>query len=175
MDYLTFILSRSLWESWAVFLLALSRIVTAIAMAPFFGARLLPASIKIGFGIAVSFLFFPFLIMQSHATYAFDAFFAFLMLKEVWVGFLLGFVISIPFNAVQSAGDLIDHQRGASSLQVMNPEMGAQTSPLGKLHHDMLIIIFFSLGGPLLFFHGLLASYELLPIDHFLPSLFFFT
>ncbi|MCH9611113.1 MAG: hypothetical protein S4CHLAM81_15130 [Chlamydiales bacterium] len=173
MDYLTFILSYNLWDTWAIFLLGLGRLVTAISMAPFFGAKLLPASVKIGFGVALSFIFLPFLIVQNTSHYQFDILFSLLMIKEILIGFVLGFLISIPFQFVQSAGAIIDHQRGASSLQVMNPALGAQTSPLGTLNNNMMIVIFFTIGGPLLFFQGLLTSFSVLPIHEFLPPAFF--
>ena len=173
MDYFTFILSHNLWDTWAIFLLSLGRLVTAISLAPFFGSKLLPNSIKIGFGIAITFIFLPFLIVQNTSNYSFDITFILLLIKEVILGFILGFIISIPFQFVQSAGALIDHQRGASSLQVMNPALGAQTSPLGTLNNNMMIIIFYYVGGPLLFFQGILTSYQVMPINAFFPPSFF--
>lgn len=173
MDYFEFIFSRNLWEIWSILLLGMARVVPAIALAPFFGAKLLPNSIKVGFGIAVTLLFLPYLAAHSHTTFGFDITFILLMLKEVLIGFFMGFFIAIPFQFVESAGGLIDHQRGASSLQVTNMQTGSQTSPLGTLYNDMMIVIFFSIGGPLIFFDAIFSTYKIVPIDTFLPSDFF--
>ena len=173
MDYFTFLLSHKLWDIWAIFLLGLGRMVTAISMAPFFGGKILPNSIKVGFGISITAIFLPYLILHSTSSYTFDITFILLLLKEVMIGFILGFLITIPFQFAQAAGSLIDHQRGASSLQVMNPTMGAQSSPLGTLNNDMMVVIFFSIGGPFLFFQAIFATYQILPIDKFLPASFF--
>ena len=169
MDYLTFILNRNLADVWSTFLLGLGRIVPAIALAPFLGGKILPNPIKIGFGVAITLLFLPFLLVHSHASYTLDIYFILLMLKEVIIGVILGFFISIPFQFAQSAGSLIDHQRGASSLQVMNPAVGSQSSPLGTLNNNMMIVIFFAVGGPLLFFDALFSTYQALPMNQFLP------
>jgi len=173
MDYFTFLLSQNLWDLWAVFLLGLGRMVTAISMAPFLGGKILPTSIKIGFGIAITLIFLPYLVLHSQSSYQFDVLFMLLMVKETVIGFILGFLITIPFQYVQSAGSLIDHQRGASSLQVMNPAMGAQSSPLGTLSNNIMVVIFFAIGGPILFFQAIFATYQVLPIDKFFPQEFF--
>lgn len=173
MDYFNFIFSKNLWELWSILLLGMARVVPAIALAPFFGGKILPNAIKIGFGASITLLFLPFLIVQSKSSYQFDLLFILLMVKEVIIGFILGFFITIPFQYVQSAGGLIDHQRGASSLQVTNVQMGAQTSPLGTLFNNMMIVIFFAVGGPLFFFDAIFSTYRVIPIDQFFSAEFF--
>ena len=82
-------------------------------------------------------------------------------------------MITIPFYYTQGAGALIDHQRGSQSLQVMDPSTQMQTSPLGTLFNNMTLVVFFSIGGPLLFFDALFSSYAVLPYDQFFPASFF--
>ena len=160
-------------EIWSLFLIAMARIVPLIALAPFFGGKMVPDSIKIGFGASVVLIFFPYIIGQSTADLSMDLTLIFLMIKEAFIGLLLGFLISVPFYFAQGAGALIDHQRGSQSLQVMDPSTQMQTSPLGTLYNDMLLVIFFFIGGPLLFFEGVFTSYAILPADQFIPPSFF--
>jgi type III secretory pathway component EscT len=63
------------------------------------------------------------------------------------------------------AGGLVDHQRGASALQVTDPTTQSQTGSIGLLYNYVLIAIFFSLNGPFYFLDGLASSYQLIPID----------
>lgn len=171
--YLSYVLSRPLPEVWKIFLLGLGRVVPAIAFAPFLGGKILPDMVKLGFGIAIVFIFLPFLVIHNTHPVEFDMQFAFLLVKEILIGCLLGFLISIPFYYTQGAGALIDHQRGAQSLQVMDPSTQMQTSPTGKLFNDVMLVIFFFIGGPILFIEAIFTSYEALPFDQFVPAHFF--
>lgn len=171
--YLSYVLSRPLTEVWKVFLLGLARMVPAIALAPFLGGKMLPDTIKMGFGVAIVFIFFPYLVVHYNKPIETDIIFMFLLAKEAFIGALLGFLISIPFYYTQGAGALIDHQRGSQSLQVMDPTTQMQTSPTGTLFNNMMLVVFFAIGGPLLFFDAVFTSYSILPYDQFLPAAFF--
>lgn len=172
-SYLSYILSRPLNEVWDIFLLGLARIVPTIAIAPFFGGKMMGDVLKIGLGLAVGVIFLPFLIMAHPEPVATNFSFYLLLAKEAVIGFLLGFIISVPFYYAQASGALIDHQRGSQSLQVMDPSTQMQTSPIGTLYNDLLLILFFAMGGPVLFFDGIITSFTLLPVDAFLPPQFF--
>ncbi len=171
--YFSYILSQPLSEVWKIFLIGLARIVPAIAMAPFFGGKMLPDTIKVGFGVAIVFIFLPFLVVNYNQPVEFDLTFMFMLIKEALIGAVLGFMISIPFQYTQGAGALIDHQRGSQSLQVMDPSTQAQTSPTGTLFNDMMLVIFFYIGGPILFIDAIFTSYSVLPFDQFIPAAFF--
>ncbi len=71
------------------------------------------------------------------------------------------------------SGSLIDHSRGASSLQVNDPTTQTQASPIGLVYNYVLIAMFYSLGGPFIFFNGLADSYKLIPVDKVLAPEFF--
>jgi type III secretion protein T len=171
--YLSYVLSKPLPEVWKVFLLGMARVVPTIALAPFLGGKLLPDAVKMGFGIAIVFIFLPYLVVHHTHPIQFDAIFMLLLFKEAVVGSILGFMISIPFQYTQGAGALIDHQRGSQSLQVMDPTTQMQTSPMGTLFNDMMLITFFFIGGPILFFEAVFTSYSVLPFDQFFPASFF--
>lgn len=171
--YLSYVLSKPLPDVWKIFLLGMARIVPTIAFAPFLGGKMLPNSIKLGFGGAIVFIFLPFLVVQHTHPINYDIVFMLLLVKEVVIGAILGILIAVPFYYSQGAGALIDHQRGSQSLQVMDPTTQMQTSPTGTLYNDMMLVIFFSIGGPLLFFDAVFSSYSILPFDTFLSAKFF--
>jgi type III secretion protein SpaR/YscT/HrcT len=171
--YLSYVLSRPPSEVWKIFLLGLARIVPTIALAPFLGGKMMPDSIKLGLGVAIVLVFFPFLIVHNTHPIGSEMQFLLLVVKELVIGAILGFLIAVPFYYTQGAGALIDHQRGSQSLQVMDPSTQMQTSPLGTLFNNMLLVIFFQIGGHILFFDAIFSSYSLLPFDQFLPATFF--
>lgn len=171
--YFSFFLSHSLWDVWTLFLLGLARIVPIIALAPFLGGKILPNPIKLGFGVALIPIFLPYLLANATVSLIIDINFFLLMIKEVLIGSILGFVITVPFYFSQAAGTLIDHQRGAQSLQVTDPSSQVQASPTGLLYNNLMIVIFFAAGGPLLFFNAIITSYQIIPADQFLNPSFF--
>lgn len=172
-SYLAYFADKPLDQIWNLFLLGLARTVPIISIAPFLGAKAISNPMKVFFGIAITAIFMPFLIIKSSVPIVMDVNFILLAFKEVLIGAMMGFIISVPFFYAQAAGGLIDHQRGAQSLQVSDPTTQTQSSPLGLLYGNMMLVIFFYVGGPFLFFDALYTSYDLMPIDQFLPALFF--
>lgn len=153
--------------------LFLSRMLPIIAQAPFFGARVLPHPVKVTLGLTLFVIFLPHLLAVTSEPVPFDSFLVFLLLKELFVGVLIGFMLAIPFTIVQSAGIIIDHQRGGASLMVNDPTIQNQSSPLGTFFNFMLILIFFYIDGPFKVFDLISESYTAIPPDKFFSGRFF--
>jgi type III secretion protein T len=177
-DYVQLYLNSSLAlgqpeSALTLLLLTLARIFPIIFLSPFFGAKLLPHPTKVVLGIALFAVFLPKLLTVITTPLDFNLGSAFLILKELFVGFIIGFLISMPFNIVSNAGIIIDHQRGGASLMVNDPTIQNQSSPLGTLFNYLLILFFFAINGPFLFIEAIMNSYQILPPDKFLPPEFF--
>jgi len=154
-------------------LLFLARILPIISLAPFFGSRVLPHPVKVTFGISLFVIFLPHLLVVTKTAVEYNTFAILLFAKELFVGFVLGFMVSIPFTIAQSAGMLVDHQRGGASLMVNDPTIQNQSSPIGTLLNLVLIYLFFAIDAPFLFIDAILTSYELIPPDQFVnPQIF---
>ncbi|NGX51216.1 MAG: hypothetical protein K1060chlam2_01078 [Chlamydiae bacterium] len=155
------------------FFLTLMRIAPIMAMAPFLGAKLAPGIARMGLAICLTLVFLPFIAVNITGTLAFNNAFLGYALKEILIGFILGFLVSIPFYIVQTSGIIIDYLRGASIMQAQDPTMQSQASPIGILYNYILIVVFFQISGPFLFFDALLQSYDVVPINGYLNPLFF--
>ncbi|MBX9577260.1 MAG: type III secretion system export apparatus subunit SctT [Chthoniobacterales bacterium] len=92
-----------------------------------------------------------------------------LVLKELFVGTLIAYFISIIFWGLEIAGELIDLQRGTTAGGIFNPMLGAQESPMGGLLLRLAGYVFFSIGGFVSLLGVLFASYQVYPIGDFLP------
>ncbi|MFI5335033.1 MAG: EscT/YscT/HrcT family type III secretion system export apparatus protein [Chlamydiales bacterium] len=174
-DYLSLILSMPQFPPASVlvfFLLAVMRVAPIVAIAPFLGSKL-PNTVKIGLAIALSALFLPHIMLTSHHAAVFDVAFVGLACKELFLGFVIAFMVSIPFFIAQSAGVLIDFLRGSSSLGVTDPTTQTQVTPIGLLYNYVLIVLFFQIGGPFFLFEGVVQSYAVFPADGMIPAAFF--
>lgn len=156
----------------SVAFLALFRIAPIVAIAPFLGAKL-PGGVKIGLAIALTVIFLPQAIGTSKGVFGFDLNFIAYGFKEVVLGAIMAFLASIPFYIAQGAGSLIDFMRGASSLQMQDPTMQTQSSPIGVLFNYVLIVVFFQIGAHFIFLDAVSESFRIIPIHKMIPTGFF--
>lgn len=153
--------------------LFLGRIFPIIALVPFFGGKVLPRPVKVTFALSLFAIFLPQLLFVTKTSIDFNLTLIMYLAKEFFVGTLLGFLLSIPFIVVQSAGILIDHQRGGASLMVNDPTIQNQSSPLGTMFNLVLIYLFFMIDGPFIVLNILSESFNILPPDQMMPASIF--
>lgn len=154
-------------------LLFMARILPIIAQSPFLGARILPHPVKVFLALVLFVIFIPKLLIVTTTPLTYGFFTLLLLFKEIFIGYILGFIISLPFLIVTTSGVLIDHQRGGASLMVNDPTLQNQSSPLGTMFNYVLIYIFFLIDGPFMFIEAIMQSYDVVPPDQFLNMNFF--
>lgn len=157
----------------SLFFLTLARLAPIVVLAPFFGAKNVPMTVRMMFSIALVAIFLPQNMMLARGDLPFGLTFIGYMVKELLIGAIIGFLSTVPFLIAQMAGSLIDHQRGASALQVTDPTTQSQTGSIGQVYNYILIALFFSLNGPFLFLDGVATSYQLIPVDRLINPDFF--
>ncbi|NGX36593.1 MAG: hypothetical protein K1000chlam1_01442 [Candidatus Anoxychlamydiales bacterium] len=175
-SYLNLVLSFSEMEPitlLSVFFLSLARLIPIMILAPFFGSKTTPASIRIMFSISILAILLPQVLFSIKAPIPFDMIFVGYFIKELTIGFILGLLISVPFYIAQTSGTLTDHMRGAQSLQVTDPTTNSKTGPIGIFYNYVLIAVFFIIGGPFFFIDALGKSFQLIPVDKLFNPMFF--
>jgi type III secretion protein T len=96
---------------------------------------------------------------------------AFHFMKEIVIGFLLGYLIGWIFWVVQAAGALIDNQRGAAIASSIDPLQGHESSPLGLLFSQAFLTYLFATGAVLPIFGILYVSYAVWPSTSAFPAI----
>ena len=89
--------------------------------------------------------------------------------KEAALGFIMGYLLFWLFWAVQTAGTLIDNQRGTAIASSIDPLQGHEASPLGILFSQAFTTYFFALGGFLMVIGLLYSSFTAWPVTSLLP------
>ncbi|OKO81897.1 type III secretion system export apparatus subunit SctT [Bradyrhizobium sp. NAS96.2] len=93
-------------------------------------------------------------------------------LKETCVGLLIGAVLSIPLWTIQAVGEIIDVQRGVTSVVApADPATHSQASATGLFLGITAITVFVVSGGLQTMISGLYGSYLVLPVYQFRPTL----
>ncbi|MDR2935483.1 MAG: type III secretion system export apparatus subunit SctT [Candidatus Adiutrix sp.] len=126
-------------------LLGLPRLGVFLAFSPFLGGNVLNSQIKAAVLMALYCFVHPIVLGQTPAGALFGRPLGAalgLLLKESFLGFILAYVSGLVFWAIQSAGFLMDNQRGASSASASDPLSGEETSPLGSFLFQFLVYIF---------------------------------
>lgn len=147
------------------FLLVFARIIAFLITLPLFSYRTIPAPYRIGLG----FIFSLIIVASFEQTnILFDRLFIFLLVKEVAVGLLIGFIGYLILSAVQIAGGFIDFQMGFAVANVIDPQTGAQSPLIGQYFYMIAILFLLSVDGHHLLIAGMMNSYQFIPIDSFL-------
>lgn len=149
----------------AVFFLIFARVVGIFLQAPVYNARTIPAFFKIAFTIWFSAAFwFMVPVLNSSQFSSFNISFVFLIVNELLIGLLIGFVCQILFAAIQATGDFIDLQMGMSIATMLDPSTGSVATILGRLCFFLGVIIFFITNGHHMILSALYESFRLIPV-----------
>ncbi|MFD2670088.1 flagellar biosynthetic protein FliR [Marinicrinis sediminis] len=146
------------------FLLVFCRITSFFVVAPIYSSRGVPIQFKIGFSIFVA--LFTFFTLSIETSVSWDLLIIPLILKEVLIGLLLGFVAYLFFMVVQISGSFVDMQMGFGIANVIDPMTGTQSPVLGNFKFFIMTLIFLAMNGHHLLLRGIMQSYEWVPIDH---------
>jgi flagellar biosynthesis protein FliR len=151
--------------------LAFARFLSFMVIAPFFGGTAVSARVKVATATAFVIIVYPSLaagLPPEGRPLPFNAMgFIALIAKEALVGFTLGFVTSLVFEAIQVAGRIIDFQRGAMLGEVYAPQLQTQVSPLGQFNLQFALVLFVAIGAHRVFIGALIRSFEIIPATGF--------
>lgn len=167
----TFEVGQSPQAFLVLFGLCFARFISFITIVPFFGGSVVPSQVKVATASALVIITYPSLLAEIPANGAALGFgpvgFIALIAKEVFVGFTLGFVASLVFEAVQVAGRLADLQRGSTMGELFAPQLQTQVSELGQFKLQLAIVIFLTVGAHRFFISALVRSFEFIPATKF--------
>ncbi len=147
--------------------LSFARFLAFLVVVPFFGGQAVPGRVKVATAMALVIIVYPALaatLPPNGGALPFGpvGFVAYLA-KETFVGFTLGFIASSVFQAVQSAGRLVDAQRGASNSEMFAPQLQEKVSELGQFQVQFAIVVFLTIGAHRYFLGALIESYQYVP------------
>ena len=153
------------------FTLVLPRMLAAFAVMPFMGKKVMGgALVRNGVVASLGLLAYPIVDGQISNIELSATAVVLIILKEVFIGVVIGYLVTIPFWAIEAAGFFIDNQRGSTMASSLNPLSGSQASPMGILLVQAITTVFFVTGLFTLFLGALYASYVSWPVAEFIPN-----
>ncbi|MEO1618200.1 MAG: flagellar biosynthetic protein FliR [Planctomycetota bacterium] len=131
-----------------LFLLVIARVSVFIGFFPIFAQRQLPAQVKVGLAVALS------LFWMGDARSGFTAeqlssitswWFVLLLLKELFIGLVLSFVLGLFFYPAKIAGSYVAQELGLSLAAISDPGSQDSSTLVSRVFEAFAILLFFTL------------------------------
>jgi flagellar biosynthesis protein FliR len=150
---------------WAGFLAAMALVLVRVSglmvFAPVLSSEAIPMRVKAVFVLAVSFLVAPVAASfpRAHAELGFLA-----VLGELSVGLLFGLALSLIFETLSFAGQVLGFQFSFSLVNVMDPNAPVQTPLLGQMFGLLGTLVVIGAGLDRILIAALLRTFATAPV-----------
>lgn len=144
--------------------LAFALIFTAFAW-----GKLNSGLLRLVFSMVISLpVLMPLFVVAHDVVEAMPAPLPVMMVKELFIGFMLGFLLSLPFEALGIAGGVIDNYRGSSTSI---PGANGELTPFSQILVVVALWLFAALDGFFIVTDMLYATYGFWPLTEMIPPL----
>lgn len=148
-----------------IYVLVFARIAGIILMNPVISRNTIPAAVKTAIVLCTTILITPIIpIPDGYNTGAFDFILSFG--KEIFVGFLLGYVFNIFYYMLMAAGDALDTLFGFAMAKVFDPATNIQSAFASNLLNAMFILYFFATDSHLTLLSLAVSSFDFISIGY---------
>jgi flagellar biosynthetic protein FliR len=149
----------------SLFILIFSRWAGMIMLAPVFGARGVPAMVRLGFTAGITVIVYPLILAEKPIIPADLLPYMAVVIKEVFVGLVIGFLIYMLTAILQGAGQLIDFQMGFTMGAAIDPVYGAQSPMMGNFQVLFVTMLLLATNAHHYLIAAMLKSYAYIPIN----------
>lgn len=149
------------------FLLILARMSGCVFFNQVFGRGNLPALLKTSLSLFLTIIVYGMLPPEGDMVINTLIGYIFLIIKEIFIGFLIGYIINIFFSTVVISGGILDMQTGMSMSQIFDPSSNISMGITGSFFNIILLLVFFSADGHLTLIKIFITSCKLIEIGNF--------
>jgi flagellar biosynthetic protein FliR len=139
-----------------------ARIGACLMVAPMFGARFVPARMRVLLAAAITALVVPLLPAPGIAPFSPQGFVV--VAQQLLIGVAMGFALQVIFDSLGLAGQLLANSMGLSFAFNVDPLRGSSTAALGQLYIILATLTFLALGGHLALIEVLVNGFFTLPV-----------
>ncbi|CAK7042794.1 flagellar biosynthetic protein FliR [Tissierella sp. P1] len=153
-----------IFSKYQLFLLVMVRTSGIFIFSPFFSSQNIPNIMKIGLSFSVSLLITSTLSIPPDFS---NEILILLILKELMVGVIIGFISYAFFSAFYVMGQIVDMKIGFGMANVIDPLNRIQVPLMGNFYYILSFLLLMSFNGHHLIISALVDSYNFLPIGGF--------
>lgn len=129
--------------NFTLLLLIFMRMSGCILFNPILGRRNLPAVVRIGLSLMLTVFTYP-LVPQQNPQISSFLVMSLACLKELLIGFVVGFIIEMFLSVIIMGGEQIDMQVGISMSRIYDPQSNLAMPLSASVINAMYLLIFFS-------------------------------
>jgi flagellar biosynthetic protein FliR len=144
--------------------LTIARMMGIFIQAPIFGSKHIPMKLRIAIALVTATAIFPILPMPKEFSYNLSEHVVIVM-NNVLVGLVIGYVAFLTMTTIQFAGELIDTQLGLSAASSFDPSAGGTVNLMRRLHFYMAMMVYLIIDGHHTLFTALYRSFQAVPVD----------
>lgn len=145
------------------FLLPLFRIASMLMVMPVIGTQLVPARVRLYLALAICLVLAPTLPpMPQVDSVSLQS--MLLILEQVLIGVMFGFVLQLYFHLFTVAGQIIAMQMGLGFASMVDPANGVSVPVLAQFLLMLVTLLFLAMNGHLVVFEVLAESFVTLPV-----------
>jgi type III secretion protein T len=147
------------------------RIATFLFVLPLFGPKTFRGVVLNVFVLSQVLFLLPLLESATHTIHLSEIDRIILVVKEIFIGGLLGFALATVFLVAQSVGYLIDLQTGSNNSVTFDPTSNHEAGPMSGFLLQFVIALFLAGGGLLNVLGLVFESYAIWPIESWTPNI----
>jgi flagellar biosynthetic protein FliR len=149
----------------SLFILILSRWGGMIMLAPVFGARGVPGVVRLSLAASLSVIVYP-MISAAKPSIPIELLpYIAVVIKEVLVGLVIGFVIYTMSAVLEGAGQLIDFQMGFTMGAAIDPVYGVQSPMMSNFQMILATMLLLATNSHYYLIAAMVKSYAYIPIN----------
>ena len=149
------------------FLLILARMSGCIFLNQIFGRGNLPNILKISISLFLTVTIYGMLPPEGDMIVGSIIEYVLLVIKEIFIGFIIGHIINLFFSTVVISGEILGMQTGLSMSKIYDPKSNVSLGIIGSYLNVILILVFFSGNGHLTLIQIFITSCKLIEIGNF--------
>ncbi|WP_425449175.1 flagellar biosynthetic protein FliR [Dethiothermospora halolimnae] len=148
-----------------IFLLIFIRVTGIFIVTPIFSRKSIPTTLKIVFCLFTSLILINVISIKDVNYQMFD--YIIILIKELTIGLILGFISYLFFSLLFIAGQIIDVQIGFGMVNVLDPQHNTQLPIMGNFYYIFALLVFLTVNGHHVIIRAIVDSYEILPIGEY--------
>lgn len=147
-----------------VFLLVFIRTGSLFVSVPIFSNRNIPVIAKVCLAFFITTIIVNVINVQAPVSSQDVVGFGIVLIKEFFVGWLIGMGAYLVFTILTLAGQMIDYQIGFSMVNVFDPLSQVQLTISGTFYYYLVLLLTLLTGIYHYFIRAIVKSFELIPI-----------
>lgn len=146
-----------------LYMLVFARMAGIILFNPLLSRNSIPAALRTAIAFGVTILITPMVpIPAGYDSGAID--FLLYFGKEIFIGFLLGYVFNVFYYMLITAGDILDMNFGFAMAKIFDPATNIQSAFTANILNLLFILYFFATNSHLVLIELAVSSYDLFSV-----------